>query len=78
MKNEQDKMGLTIPEWLEILEAGKKECDKIIKHYEDCLHEVMEQKNLMKWLDENEWATVQDYFVYLVEEAMKKVSQIKD
>lgn len=59
----------------ELLNFAIEECDKIKNHFEECLNEVMEQKGLLPFLEKNEWATVEDYFVHLAEEALKKVSQ---
>lgn len=73
MLNPEHLEGLTIKEKLEVLKIALEETDKIMKHYEQCLDEVLEQKNLFKWLEENEKATTQDYFAYLVTETLRKV-----
>lgn len=38
--------------------------------YEKALKECIEQNGLLKFLEENEWATQEDYFVKLAKEAL--------
>ena len=42
-----------------------------IKEYEDAFHEILEQKNLCQFLDENEWATTEDYLYVIALKALK-------
>ena len=42
-----------------------------IKEYEDAFHEILEQNNLCQFLDENEWATTEDYFYQIALKALK-------
>jgi hypothetical protein len=66
---------ITNDDVMEVLQFATEECERIIKHFEECLNEVMEQKGLLEFLEKNEWATSEDYFVHLVKEALEKVSQ---
>lgn len=43
-----------------------------IERYEETLVEVVEQKNLIDFLDKNEWATSEDYFAHLARKALKE------
>ena len=42
-----------------------------IKEYEDAFHEILEQNNLCQFLDENEWATTEDYLYQIALKALK-------
>lgn len=42
-----------------------------IKEYEDAFHEILEQNNLCQFLDENEWATTEDYLYAIALKALK-------
>ena len=42
-----------------------------IKEYEDAFHEILKQNNLCQFLDENEWATTEDYFYQIALKALK-------
>jgi hypothetical protein len=44
----------------------------IISRYEKALRECIEQKGLMDFLDKNEWAISEDYFVHLAKEALQE------
>jgi archaellum component FlaC len=43
----------------------------LVIKYENVLREVEQQKGLLDFLDNNDWATTEDYFVYLSREAFK-------
>lgn len=46
--------------------------DSRMAKYEHALLEVQRQTGLMEFLDENDWATTEDYFTFLAKDAMKK------
>jgi len=48
-----------------------KQSEKLMR-YEKALKECIEQNGLMDFLDENDWATSEDYFVKLAKEALYK------
>lgn len=39
--------------------------------YEKALKEIVNQNGLMKFLDDNDWATSEDYFAYVARKALK-------
>lgn len=46
--------------------------DSRLAKYEHALLEVQRQTGLMEFLDENDWATTEDYFASVAKDAMKK------
>lgn len=40
--------------------------------YEEALKEVIEQKGLVNFLNENDWATTEDYFAHIAREALRE------
>ena len=44
---------------------------KLVVKYENVLREIVEQRGLIKFLDENDWASTEDYFAHIARKALR-------